>query len=100
MKPTKRHKGMKARLNEVHGTAELNAWLVADDSGVHTVRIQTRCPAFVKSITQLGRCRDKPRLVAYGCSGGFLKVFELQMPLTDALAFIEGQLEQAALRAA
>ena len=100
MKPVNRIKGLKARLNEVHGTDALSAWLVADENGVQTVRIQARQPKFVKGIMQLGRGRDRPRLVAYACTGSFLKVFDLQMALPDVLGFIQGQIEQDASRAA
>jgi hypothetical protein len=103
LKAINRLKGLKAHLNETHGTDELCAWKVAEANGVTTVWIQTRNPAFLKPILKLGSDRKPkvtPRLVTYACTGGYLKVYEIDMPFAAVLTFIQSLLEREESRAA
>ena len=99
----KRISGFTAKLNEVHGTKELCAWLVYEKDGVQTVRIQTRNPAFLKPILKLGTNRNpqvKPVLAAHAVRGGYLRAYQIEMPVADAVAFVLALLERTAANAA
>jgi len=99
----KRIAGFIAKLNEVHGTDELSVWLVDKKDGVQTIRIQTRNPAFLNAILKLGIDRNppvKPVLVARAENKGYLRVYQIDMPIADAVAFISGILERTIQNAA
>ena len=100
---TKRTGGYNAKLNEVFGTDALCVWLVEELDGVQTVHIQTRNPAFLKAILKLGIDRNppvKPELAARSHSGGYLRAYQIVMPMPDAVAFVEGLLTRTAKDAA